>query len=141
MEAVLPHLTAGLNAIAAVLIATGFVLVRSGRPLAHRRVMTAAVAVSVLFLVAYLLHHLVAPVFVFPGQGLIRPVYFLLLGSHVALAVMVAPLVGVAFWRARSGAIARHRSLARWTLPVWLYVSVTEIIVYVLLYHVYRPEA
>jgi uncharacterized membrane protein YozB (DUF420 family) len=139
MAGVLPHLTAGLDALAGFLLLVGFGLIRLGYKTAHRAVMTAAVIVSALFLVAYLLHHFTAPVFVFPGQGLIRPVYFAMLVSHVILAAVVAPLAVVTFRRARLGAYARHRALARWTLPAWLYVSLTGVAVYVLLYHVYRP--
>lgn len=137
----LPHLTAGLNALAAILLLIGFTLIRLRLKTAHRFVMSAAVVTSVLFLAAYLLHHFTAPVFVFPGQGLIRPIYFAMLISHVTLAVVVAPMVAITFMRARRGSFDSHRSLARWTFPVWLYVSVTGIVVYVLLYHVYRTVA
>lgn len=140
MVAALPHVTAALNALAGILLCIGFGLVRTHHTLLHRRVMTAAVATSALFLVSYVLHHLTAPVFVFPGQGLVRPLYFTMLVSHVTLAVLVTPLVVVTFWRGRTGRLAGHRRLARWTFPIWLYVSVTGIAVYVLLYHVYRPE-
>lgn len=139
MTTVLPHVTAGLNALAGILLLIGFALIKSRRKKAHRFVMTAAVATSVLFLVAYVLHHFTAPLFVFPGQGIIRPIYFAMLVSHVALAVAVTPMVAVTFLRARRGDFTLHRSLARWTFPVWLYVSVTGIAVYVLLYHIYRP--
>jgi len=141
MLALLPHVTAGLNALAVILLLTGFTLIRLRRHAAHRVVMTAAVGTSCLFLVAYLTYHFTAPVFVFRGGGLVRPLYYLLLVSHVVLALAVAPMVAVTVLRARAGALARHRALARWTLPVWLYVSITGIVVYVLLYHVYRPEA
>ncbi|MTJ84452.1 MAG: DUF420 domain-containing protein [Telmatospirillum sp.] len=141
MADLLPHLTAGLNALAGALLLTGGCLIRLGYRQAHRRVMTAAVATSVLFLLAYLAHHVTAPVFVFTGQGVIRPLYFAMLVSHVGLAVAVTPMVALTVWRARRGAFERHRALARWTFPVWLYVSVTGIAVYVLLYHVYRPAA
>jgi uncharacterized membrane protein YozB (DUF420 family) len=103
--------------------------------------MTAAVVTSGAFLVVYLAHHFSAPVFVFPGQGVIRPIYFTMLISHVALAAAVTPLIVVTVRRAVRGTFDGHRRLARWTYPVWLYVSLTGIAVYVLLYHVYRPEA
>ncbi len=141
MSGVLPHLTAALNALAGLLVLVGFLLIRQRRKAAHRAVMTAAVVVSALFLVSYLLHHITAPVFVFPGQGLIRPIYFTMLVSHVALAVVVAPMVVVTFRRARRGDFDLHRGLARWTFPIWLYVSATGLAVYVLLYHVYRLGA
>ena len=141
MAALLPHVTAALNAAAAILLLIGYGLIRRGRRQAHRGVMTAAVAVSGLFLVSYLLHHLIAPLFAFPGQGAVRPIYFTMLASHVALAAVVAPMVLVTFRRARQGRFDRHRGLARWTFPIWLYVSLTGIAVYLLLYHVYGPEA
>jgi len=139
MTSVLPHVTAALNALAGLLLLVGFILIKLRRKRAHRFVMTAAVSTSVLFLVAYLAHHFTAPVFVFPGQGLVRPIYFAMLISHVALAVTVTPMVGLTVLRARRGDFAAHRALARWTFPVWLYVSVTGILVYLLLYHVYPP--
>jgi uncharacterized membrane protein YozB (DUF420 family) len=139
MTSILPHVTAGLNAVACVLLLVGFTMIKSQHKLAHRFVMTAAVATSVLFLVAYVLHHFTAPVFVFPGQGIIRPIYFTMLVSHVGLAVLVTPMVALTFVRARRGDFTLHRGLARWTFPVWLYVSVTGIIIYLLLYHIYRP--
>jgi uncharacterized membrane protein YozB (DUF420 family) len=141
MAGLLPHVTAGLNALAAILLLAGFTLIRSHHKAAHRIVMTTAVFTSILFLVSYVLHHVTAPVFVFPGQGLIRPIYFAMLISHVTLALVVTPMVAVTFLRARRGLFARHRALARWTFPVWLYVSLTGILVYLLVYHVYRPVA
>lgn len=139
MGALLPHVTAGLNALAGVLLVIGFRLIRTRHRRAHRLVMTAAMITSVLFLAAYLLHHFTAPLFVFSGQGVARPIYFIMLASHVGLAVLVAPMAALTFIRARRGEFALHRGLARWTFPIWLYVSVTGIAVYLLLYHVYRP--
>ncbi|PKU22870.1 DUF420 domain-containing protein [Telmatospirillum siberiense] len=139
MLAVLPHVTAGLNALAGVLLLIGFSLIKTRHQRAHRLVMTAAVITSVLFLAAYLLHHFTAPVFIFPGQGLVRPLYFTMLISHVGLAILVTPMAALTFLRARRGDFALHRGLARWTFPVWIYVSATGILVYILLYHVYRP--
>ncbi|HTH15462.1 MAG TPA: DUF420 domain-containing protein [Magnetospirillum sp.] len=137
LAAWLPHLTAALNALALVLILAGFALVKSGRKLLHRRLMLTAVVVSGLFLAAYVAHHLVNPIFVFRGTGAARPVYYTLLISHVALAALSVPMIALTVWRALAGRFATHRGLARWTLPVWLYVSVTGIVVYALLYHVY----
>jgi uncharacterized membrane protein YozB (DUF420 family) len=133
----LPHVTAALNATALVLMLGGFVLVRRGRRQGHRRAMLSAVVVSGLFLLTYAAHHAVNPIFVFRGAGAARPAYYTLLISHVALAAVVAPMVGITMWRALNGRIASHRGLARWTLPLWLYVSVTGVAVYALLYHVY----
>lgn len=135
--AVLPHVTAALNTVALVLLLAGFALIRTGRRALHRRVMLAAVATSGLFLLAYVIYHATAPIFVFRGQGAVRPVYYTLLVSHVVLAAAVAPLIALTLWRALSGRFAVHRGLARWTLPLWLYVSVSGIVVYLLLYHLY----
>ena len=135
---ILPHLTAALNALAGVLIVIGYGLIRTGRREMHRRIMTAAVITSALFLACYLVHHFTQTrLFAFPGQGLIRPIYFTMLISHVALAVVVTPMIIVTFLRARRGTFDRHKALARWTLPIWLYVSVTGVLIYVLLYQVY----
>lgn len=135
LAASLPHLTAGLNGAALVLMVGGFVLVRRGRRDLHRHFMLAAVAASALFLLAYLAHHAVNPITPYPGNGPGRAFYYTLLVSHVALAAAVAPMVGVTLWRGLGGRVVPHRGLARWTLPLWLYVSVTGIAVYALLYH------
>lgn len=135
LAAALPHLTASLNGVALVLMAGGFVLVRRGRHDLHRRFMLAAVGASALFLLAYLAHHAVNPITPYPGEAPGRAFYYALLISHVALAAAVTPMVGVTLWRALAGRVDTHRGLARWTLPVWLYVSVTGIAVYALLYH------
>ncbi len=137
MAALLPHLTAGLNALSLALLVGGWVLIRQGRKRQHRWAMLAAATVGGLFLAAYLAHHLTAPVFVFRGRGLVRPAYFTLLATHVVLAAAVAPLALLTLRRALAGRFAAHRALARWTLPLWVYVSVTGLVVYVLLYHVY----
>lgn len=134
VAAALPHVTAGLNAAALVLMLGGFALVRCGRPELHRRFMLAAVAASALFLLAYLAHHAVNPINPYPGDGPARTAYYAVLISHVVLAAAAAPMVAVTLWRALHGRIAPHRGLARWTLPVWLYVSVTGIAVYAALY-------
>lgn len=138
---ILPHVTAALNALAGVLILIGFALIKSGNRVAHKQVMTAAMVVSAVFLVTYLVHHALHPLHAFPGEGVIRPVYFTLLATHVVLAVAVTPMIIFTFLRGRaalaSGQTARHRALARWTFPIWLYVSVSGILVYWLLFHTY----
>ncbi len=146
LSAVLPHITAVLNALTGVLLVIGYTMIRSGRREAHHAVMTAAVWTSALFLVSYVLNHLTAPVYVFRGQGIVRPIYFTMLTSHVLLAMAVTPMVVVTFVRARraragTGTYARHKALARWTFPIWLYVSVTGIIVYLMVYHIYAAAA
>jgi uncharacterized membrane protein YozB (DUF420 family) len=108
------------------------------RVAAHRAVMLAAVGVSVLFLVGYITYHLSAPIFVFRGHGLIRPVYYALLISHVLLAAVAIPLVLVTVWRGLHRDDVRHRRWARWTWPVWIFVSVSGVVVYLMLYQIYR---
>ena len=130
----LPGVNAALNATTALLLATGYLLIRRGRRRAHRAVMIGAFAVSVLFLASYLYYHAHAGVTRFPGVGWIRPVYFAILLSHTVLAAAIVPLVLVTLARGLRADFPRHARLARWTLPVWLYVSVTGVVVYVMLY-------
>jgi uncharacterized membrane protein YozB (DUF420 family) len=132
----LPAVNATLNGTAAVLLATGFALIRRRRVRAHLATMTAAFAVSTLFLVTYVVYHYHAGSRPFTGQGIVRPLYFFLLLTHIVLAAAIVPLALVTLWRAWRGQFARHRRVARWTLPIWLYVSVTGVLVYWLLYHV-----
>ena len=130
----LPGVNAALNATTALLLTTGYLLIRRGRRRAHRAVMLGAFAVSVLFLASYLYYHAHAGVTRFPGVGWIRPVYFAILLSHTVLAAAIVPLVLVTLARGLRADFPRHARLARWTLPVWLYVSVTGVVVYVMLY-------
>jgi uncharacterized membrane protein YozB (DUF420 family) len=130
----LPAVNATLNALSGVLLLIGFALVRSGRIAAHRRVMIAAFATSSLFLVCYVVYHAQVGSVRFPRQGLVRPLYFTILITHVTLAAAVLPLAIVTLSRGLKARYARHRHIARWTLPIWIYVSVTGVLVYVLLY-------
>lgn len=130
----LPALNAFLNATAAVLLVTGFVLIRARRKVAHRRVMIAAFAVSTAFLISYLAYHAQVGTVRFQKTGAIRTVYLLVLASHTLLAAAVPPLGILTLSRGLSGHFDRHRRLARWTLPIWLYVSVTGVVVYWMLY-------
>jgi uncharacterized membrane protein YozB (DUF420 family) len=130
----LPAVNAALNGAAAVLLVWGYTLIRRGRKREHRRVMLAAFTVSVLFLVSYLVYHLAAGVVRFQGRGPIRAVYFAILTTHTLLAAAVPPLAIVTLWRALGGRFDKHRALARWTFPIWLYVSVTGVVVYWMLY-------
>ncbi len=136
--ALFPALNAGLNATSALLIATGIGLIRAGRRRAHRGVMIAAVVSSSLFLASYLYYHYHVGSVRFTGQGWIRPVYFGILLTHTILAAVVVPLVIVTLARGLRERFDRHKAIARWTYPIWLYVSVTGVVIYVLLYHVYR---
>jgi uncharacterized membrane protein YozB (DUF420 family) len=130
----LPALNAILNATAAVLLSIGYVLIRKGRIETHRKVMLAAFTTSALFLVSYLVYHANVGSKHFPGQGTIRTVYLTILLTHTVLAAVIVPLVLVTLSRALSARFDRHRALARLTLPIWLYVSVTGVIVYWMLY-------
>ena len=130
----LPAVNATLNAISAVLLVVGYVLIRIRRIDAHRRVMLAAFATSTLFLICYLIYHAQVGSVPFPRQGFVRPLYFSILITHVTLAFTVPPLALVTLSRGLKGRYDRHRAIARWTLPIWLYVSVTGVLVYVLLY-------
>jgi uncharacterized membrane protein YozB (DUF420 family) len=132
----IPALNATLNGIATILISTGFVLVRLRRLETHRKVMTAAMVVSAIFLVGYVTHKiLVRGVHTpFGGEGPIRTVYYTMLLTHVVLAMAIAYLVPRTFFFAIQGNFERHRAWARWTFPIWLYVSVTGVLVYFFLY-------
>jgi uncharacterized membrane protein YozB (DUF420 family) len=139
----LPHVNAFLNTASAVLLVTGYRLIRRRRIEAHRRAMLAAFFVSVAFLVSYVLYHTLLAYYLgqgptrFLGEGFVRPVYFTILLTHTVLAVAVVPFVLVTLRRGLRRQDERHRRIARWTLPVWLYVSVTGVIVYAMLYHLY----
>ncbi len=135
----LPILNAGLNAACALLLVTGYLCIRRRRVLAHKLCMGSAFAVSTLFLISYLTYHYHVGSVRFTGQGWIRPVYFTILISHTSLAVLILPLALVTLSRALAGRFDKHVRIARWTLPLWLYVSVTGVIVYLMLYHLYRP--
>ncbi len=132
----LPTLNALLNTTSALLLLTGYLLVRQRRLDAHRRVMTAALTTSALFLVSYLVYHVNVGRVLFPGTGTARTIYLGILLTHTVLAMALAPLAVTVFVLARTGRLARHRRLARITLPIWLYVSVTGVVVYWMLYRV-----
>ena len=130
----LPALNATLNATAAVLLARGYVLIRSGRREAHRRTMLTAFGVSILFLISYLTYHWQVGSVRFEHTGLIRAVYLTILATHTVLAAAVPVLAAITLRRGLRNDIARHRRIARWTLPIWMYVSVTGVVVYFMLY-------
>ena len=139
--AVLPHVNAGLNAAAAVFLIIGFVLIRHRSRRAHRTAMLTAALISGLFLISYVTLRFFAPIFAFQGEGPIRIFYFSLLASHVLLAIAIVPLVSITLIRALSERFDAHRRIARWTWPVWMYVSVTGIAVYLMLYQFFpAPE-
>jgi uncharacterized membrane protein YozB (DUF420 family) len=130
----LPAVNATLNALAGVLLLTGFVLIRAGRRQQHRNVMLAAFATSSLFLVSYVIYHAQVGSVPFTRQGFVRPLYFGILITHVTLAASVLPLAIITLTRGLKGRFSQHRRIAKWTFPIWLYVSVTGVLVYVLLY-------
>jgi uncharacterized membrane protein YozB (DUF420 family) len=133
----LPGLNATLNGISAVLLTTGYVFIRRGDREAHRRCMLGALAVSAAFLVSYVIYHLNAGSRPFAGQGPVRLVYFAILLTHVVLAAAIVPLALVTATRGLRGQLDRHTRIARWTLPIWLYVSVTGVVIYLMLYQIY----
>jgi len=130
----LPAVNASLNALSAILLLTGYVLIRRRRIETHRKVMIAAFVTSSIFLACYLVYHAQVGSVRFTRQGFVRPLYYTILVTHVTLAAAVVPLALVTLSRGLSARYARHRTIARWTFPVWLYVSVTGVLVYVLLY-------
>jgi uncharacterized membrane protein YozB (DUF420 family) len=131
----LPAVNASLNATATVLLLTGYTLIRNGRREQHRNVMLTAFGVSILFLICYVTYHWQVGSVKFQGQGWLRPVYFTILITHVFLAATVPVLAVITLRRALRGEFAKHRQLARVTFPIWLYVSITGVVVYVMLYH------
>lgn len=130
----LPTLNAFLNATSAALLVLGWTLVRRGNREAHRRVMTAAFGCSSVFLASYLVYHAQVGSVRFPGTGSARTLYLAILLTHTVLAAAVAPMAVTTFVLAWKGRFEKHRRLARWTLPIWLYVSVTGVVVYAMLY-------
>jgi uncharacterized membrane protein YozB (DUF420 family) len=132
-------LNASLNGVSAILLAGGYVAIRSGKIAVHKAFMISAFVASSVFLVSYLLYHYRVGHVPFQGQGWIRPVYFALLLTHTVLAVVIVPMILVTLRRAWLERFDRHRIIARWTLPLWFYVSVTGVIVYLMVYQIYRP--
>jgi len=133
----LPTVNAILNGTSAVLLVIGYYLIRQRQWKIHRASMLTAFVVSTLFLISYLIYHAHVGSMPFRGQGWIRPVYYAILISHVVLAAAMVPLALVTLAQAFRGRFARHREIARWTWPIWLYVSATGVLVYLMLYHLY----
>ena len=132
----LPALNAALNAIAAVLLVIGYILIRKRKIAQHRLVMLSAFATSALFLTSYLVYHANVGSRPFPGQGPIRTIYLTILFTHVVLAAAILPMALITLNHALRQRFTRHVPIARWTLPIWLYVSVTGVIVYLMLYQI-----
>ena len=133
----LPHLNACLNGTSAVLLLAGYTSIKTRNVKAHRACQVSALVVSLLFLASYLTYHYYHGATRFQGTGLARPIYFTILFSHTILAIVIVPLIIITFRRALRNDFVRHRRIARVTLPLWLYVSVTGVIVYLMLYHIY----
>jgi uncharacterized membrane protein YozB (DUF420 family) len=131
----LPTVNAVLNGVAAILLVWGYTLIRRKQIAAHRKVMLTAFAVSCVFLTCYLVYHFNAGIVRFQKPGWIRGVYLSILGTHTVLAAVTPVLAIVTLSRGLSGRFDKHRQIARWTLPVWMYVSVTGVVVYLMLYH------
>lgn len=133
----LPHLNAILNSTSAVFLIAGYLFIKLGRIQAHRNCQITAVVTSTIFLASYLTYHYYHGDTPFLGQGIVRPFYFTILITHVILAIVIVPLVLITLYRALRMDFIRHRRIARLTLPLWLYVSVTGVVVYLMLYHFY----
>ena len=143
---IFPHVNAALNATSGVLLLCGFVFIMRSRVREHRFCMLSASIVSALFLVSYISYHSLRTYYLglgptrFTGEGIVRPIYFTILTSHTILAALVTPFVLVTLWRGLKGRYDKHKRLARLVFPVWLYVSVTGVVVYLMLYHLYAAR-
>jgi putative membrane protein len=139
----LPHVNAFLNTTSGLFLIAGYVMIRRGKVHAHRAFMIAAFSASTLFLISYITYHSLLAYYLhrgptrFLGEGLVRPFYFVLLTSHTILAVLITPFIVTTLYRGLRGQFGRHRRIARWTFPVWLYVSITGVLVYLMLYQIY----
>ena len=134
-------LNACLNGLSGILLVCGYAAIRAGKKDVHKVFMVSAVGASVLFLISYVIYHARAgKVVMFQGQGWIRPVYFTILISHTILAIVIVPMIVITLRRAWLERFDKHRIIARWTLPVWFYVSVTGVIVYFMVYQIYAPK-
>jgi putative membrane protein len=134
-------LNASLNGVSAVLLVGGYAAIRAGKREVHKRFMISAFAVSTVFLVSYIVYHIRVGHVVFQGQGWVRPVYFALLLSHTVLAILIVPLILITLRRAWLEKFDKHRLIARWTLPLWFYVCVTGVIVYLMVYQIYAATS
>ncbi len=138
--AVLPHLQAGLNVLTVCLISVAYYNIRQDNRAVHRKLMIAALTVSALFMVSYLTYHSQVGNVKFAGEGGVRPIYFTILASHVILAALIVPMVIITAFHALRGSFERHKRIARWTFPIWIYVSVSGVIVYLMAFHLYPPS-
>ncbi len=133
----LPHVNAALNLVSAIFLALGLYFILRGDRQRHRQMMLSAVAVSAAFLVTYLIYHFNSGLARFGGEGMVRPIYFTILIAHVIGAVIITPLVPITLYRALTGQFDRHRRIARWTWPLWMYVAISGVVVYVMAMHLF----
>jgi putative membrane protein len=136
----LPHFQAILNTLAALFLGAGYYFIRSQNRYAHRNCMIAALVISTVFMISYLSYHAKVGYMPFAGEGIIRPFYFTMLASHVILAAVIVPMVLITVVYAIKGNFDKHPRIARWTLPVWFYVSVSGVLIYILGFHIYTPN-
>ena len=137
----LPAVNASLNTLSAVFLTLGFLFIKRGNKIAHRNCMIAAFSTSVIFLAGYLTYHFnVQTVTHFRNPAWFRPVYLVILLTHTVLAVVIVPLILMTLWRARRQDFEAHKKIARWTWPLWMYVSVTGVVVYLLLYQIFPQQ-
>ena len=142
MHDVLPHVNAGLNALSGCFLVLGFIAVRRKNIEVHKKLMLSAFACSTIFLISYVTNQILkGGATTFPDLGIIRVIYLCILCSHMFLAALVVPMALTVVTFALLGKIDKHRRFARWTLPIWLYVSVTGVVVYLMLYQIYKPES
>jgi len=136
----LPHFQAILNTLSALFLSTGYYFIRNKNKNAHRICMIIALVISAVFMISYLTYHAEVGYTPFTGQGLIRPLYFTMLASHVILAATIVPMVLITVVYAIKGDFNKHPRIARWTLPLWFYVSVSGVLIYILGFHIYTPN-
>jgi len=132
-------LNATLNGTSAILLACGYAAIRAGKIQTHKKFMISAFVVSCAFLISYLVYHYRVGHVPFHGQGIVRPIYFVLLTTHIFLAAVIVPMILITLRRAWLEKFDKHKVIARWTLPLWFYVSVTGVIVYLMVYQIYAP--
>lgn len=133
----LPHVNAALNLVSAIFLALGLYFILRGDRQRHRQMMLSAVAASAAFLVTYLIYHFNSGLARFGGEGMVRPIYFTILIAHVIGAVIITPLVPITLYRALTGQFDRHRRIARWTWPLWMYVAISGVVVYLMATHLF----
>ena len=136
----LPHFQAILNTCAALFLSAGYYFIKNKNRDAHRACMVTAFLISTVFLISYLTYHAKVGYMPFAGEGIIRPFYFTMLASHVILAAVIVPMVLITIAYAIKGDFNKHPRIARWTLPLWMYVSVTGVLIYILGFHIYTAE-